>query len=179
MARPEPVRVRNDLALRVDEDGDRALPVLVLGAAADAGKGHDAVVDDDTNLRVGRGGAGEHCEGELDDDTEMGEGRGEGERKTGERNVRWNWMLVAKGARCEALNARCSGMRSAGRGPPSAKLVRFNAVMTSCKEVGQYKCIVEWRRLTVENDDFMCSVDVEALAQRKRRRVVIQRGVRG
>ena len=51
--------------------------------------------------------------------------------------LRWNCMLLAKGARCEVLKARCFGRRSDGRGPSAAKLDRLSAVMTTTDNVSQ------------------------------------------
>jgi len=44
--------------------------------------------------------------------------------------LRWNWTLVAKGASSDTLKDRLLGIRSKGRGPVAAKLVRFRAVRT-------------------------------------------------
>ena len=53
MTGPEPVRLRDDLALGIHEGRHRTLAVLVLGTAADAGERRDTVVDDDPDLLVG------------------------------------------------------------------------------------------------------------------------------
>ena len=60
VARPEPVRLPDDFAHGFDKYGERAFSVLVLGAAADAREGNNAVVYDDANLWVRGGGAGQH-----------------------------------------------------------------------------------------------------------------------
>lgn len=61
MAAPRPVRVADHLAHRADERGERAQAVRLRGAAAHAGERHDAVVDDDADLRVRGGRAVEDC----------------------------------------------------------------------------------------------------------------------
>lgn len=44
--------------------------------------------------------------------------------------IRWNWILVANGASSADLNVRSWGIWVYGRGPDSAKLVKFSAVIT-------------------------------------------------
>ena len=60
VARPVPVGLGDDLALRVDEDGHGALAILILGTATDTGEGRDAIVDDDSDLWIWLTLAGEY-----------------------------------------------------------------------------------------------------------------------
>lgn len=50
MACPRPIRLRNNLLLRLNERRQRAHPVFLLGAPADPRERSHAVVDDDTDL---------------------------------------------------------------------------------------------------------------------------------
>ena len=59
MAFVYPIRVGNELFLRADECVERAHAVLLLGATLDRGKRNDAIVNDDSDLRVRRGRARE------------------------------------------------------------------------------------------------------------------------
>lgn len=102
-----------------------------------------------------------------------------GEEEGEIRSVRWNWTLVAKGARCAVRNARLCGMWVAGSGPSFAKLVKFSAVSTvpthSCQLLAVSRS-VEGR--TVEHNDLVRRVDVQTLPERKRAWVVRERRVR-
>lgn len=167
--RPVPVSLTDNFTLGLDEGRHGALAVLILRAPADAGKGRNAIVDDDADLLLWKVFTGQYYREKT-----ITIGRNGNTWK--EKHVRWNWMFVAKGARCEDLKARCSGMWSAGRGPPSAKLDRFSAVMTVVGErSGSEKYTKDF---TVEYHDLVGSVDVQALAERERRGVVVQRGIR-
>ena len=87
-------------------------------------------------------------------------------------------MLVANGAKCDDLNARCSGIWSAGRGPSTAKLVKFSAVIT----VGNgsvLRTVGLGISHTVEHNYFVRRVDVEGMIERKRGLIVIECGVGG
>ena len=53
-----PIRLFDNLLLGLHERADGAHSVLLRGAAADAGEGDDAVVDDDADLVAFEGGAG-------------------------------------------------------------------------------------------------------------------------
>lgn len=102
-----------------------------------------------------------------------------GEEEGEIRSVRWNWTLVAKGARCAVRNARLCGMWVAGSGPSFAKLVKFSAVSTVPTHSCQLNAVsrsVEGR--TVEHDNLVRRVNVQTLPERKRALVVRERRVR-
>lgn len=61
MTSPLPVRILDDLLLGLNEHRDGTHAVFVFGTACDAGERGDSVVDDDTDLGIGGGVAGEYC----------------------------------------------------------------------------------------------------------------------
>lgn len=90
--------------------------------------------------------------------------------------VLWKCTLVAKGARCETLNDRFAGMWSYGRGPSAAKFDRLSAVKTTARSASLSPSYM--REHTVQDDDLVRRVDVQALAERERLWAVVERRVR-
>lgn len=88
-------------------------------------------------------------------------------------------MLVAKGASSDTLNDRSAGIWSAGSGPDAAKLERLRAVITrrESSHLFSVQNIVQQIR-TIQNDNFVSRVNVEALIQRECYWIVIQRSIR-
>lgn len=162
-----PVRRPNDLLLRRDERVHGTHPVLLRSAARDTHQRDHAVVYDDAELRPGHGGAFKDC-------IDMCQCS-----RCPSEDVRWNWTFVANGASCDTLKVRCFGMWSAGSGPCAARVDRLSAVST-----GHDMCHFQLLALqdmiqTVENDDLVRRIDVEALSEWKRDWIVVQRRVGG
>ena len=99
-----------------------------------------------------------------------------------DQNVRWNWILVANGASCEATNFRFGGIWSAGKGPSAAKLDRLRAVMT----------IPIYRRLwsttqdhntvgirTMKNNHFVRGINIQTMSKRECNVTIIEGGICG
>ena len=167
VASPRPIRVLDHLLHRLCERSNRTQAILLLGTALDRGQRYDTIVDDDADLRVGESGAGENYKHSI---STMKQG------ETRKFNARWKCTFVENGAKWETLNQGLAGMWSAGSGPPEAKFVRLSAVKTKQKLADSPYATLE-SRLTVENHNFVCGIDIEALTQRERRWVVIQRSV--
>jgi hypothetical protein len=121
---PRPIDLADRLPLRLDKRRERTEPRARVRTPADARQRDRPVVDHDTNVGLGclsvvvRRGTREHWR------------RVSTLPRDYERNLRWNWTLVANGARSDTLNDRCAGMWSAGSGPDAASVVRFSAVRT-------------------------------------------------
>lgn len=90
-------------------------------------------------------------------------------------------MLVANGASSAERNVLFSGMWSAGNGPPPARLVKFKAVITvTHARLAAVMGLIWWeRKRTIQNDNFVCRVNIKAVSEGKRDGVVIQRRVCG
>lgn len=94
------------------------------------------------------------------------------------KNLRWNWTLVANGARSDTLNDRFAGMWSAGSGPDAVSVVRFSAVRTVHALNERAGLSGRTTRHTVEHDDFMRRINVQDVVKRPNMVVGVQGGVR-
>lgn len=59
-----------------------------------------------------------------------------------------------------------------GKGPSTAKLVKFKAVITVESEIGDFPRF-KHERPTIQNDNFVCSVDIKTLSEREQNRIII------
>lgn len=85
---------------------------------------------------------------------------------------------MAKGAKCDTLKERSRGMWSYGSGPSAAKLVKFKAVKTE-REILNLGFSVREKQRTVQHNNFMRGIDVEALSERECRGIIVEGGIGG
>ena len=89
--------------------------------------------------------------------------------------TRWNWILVANGVSSASLNDRWWGTWVKGKGPDSAKDVKFSAVITSKKQRNKQHVMKDKKKtLTAQKNCIVRGVNIEALIKRESDRIIIE-----